>query len=415
MQKECFETTDVGNVNLPVSELVTKVEKIEDTIGFDKLRAEWNELVEASASPCLFLTWEWLFTWWKHLGEDRRLHLVTVRADRELIAIAPLALRPPRFTRLVPFQALEFLGSGIIGSDYLDFIIRQGKEEEACHALTDYLARGKLMLDLTQLQRGSSFAARVATQLQRQDWRLSEGRTNVCPFINLASHSWESYLATLGSKHRYNFSRSLKVLTKQFNMRFEQARSEEQRREALRLLIALHNMRWQDRGCSEAFYTPALLSFHEEFSRLALERGWLRLFVLWFDSKAAASLYGFCHRRTFYFFQHGFDPSYSKQSVGAVAIGLTIKSAIEEGAEEYDLLHGDEPYKFRWARATRELGLLEMYPPGAVGLLYEGTLELSRMARKMARRVLPKTLADRIATGRGLTTIWSERHAATTH
>src|SRR2546427_4482076 len=46
--------------------------------GFEKLREEWNELLQASASNCLFLTWEWLYTWWKHLSEDRRLFIITV-------------------------------------------------------------------------------------------------------------------------------------------------------------------------------------------------------------------------------------------------------------------------------------------------------------------------------------------------
>ena len=82
-------------------------------------------------------------------------------------------------------------------------------------------------------------------------------------------------------------------------------------------------------------------------------------------------------------------------------MGLAIKSAIEEGVDAYDLLHGDEPYKFHWAPAARELGRLELYPPGARGLLYKGTLEVSRATRRMARRVLPQTVADRIVKGSG--------------
>jgi CelD/BcsL family acetyltransferase involved in cellulose biosynthesis len=200
---------------------------------------------------------------------------------------------------------------------------------------------------------------------------------------------------------------------KQFEVRFEQVRSEEQRREALSLLIALHNSRWRNRASSEAFYTADLVSLHDELSRLALEQGWLRLFVLWLDGKPAAALYGFSYHGVFYYFQAGFDPIYGKHSVGLVTMGLAIKSAIEEGVEEYDLLHGDEPYKFHWARAARELGRLELYPPGARGLLYKGALEVSRATRRMARRVLPKTLADRIVLGRALPS-GNGRYAAAT-
>ena len=60
------------------------VEKIEDPAAFAGLREEWSDLLEASASNCLFLTWEWLYTWWEHLGGGRRLCLLTVRRGGQL-------------------------------------------------------------------------------------------------------------------------------------------------------------------------------------------------------------------------------------------------------------------------------------------------------------------------------------------
>src|SRR2546425_5977022 len=93
-----------------MSSVAAVIERIEDLGGFEKLKDEWTELLDASASNCLFLTWEWLYTWWKHLSAGRRLCLLTVRSGGELLAIAPLALRPPQPIRLVPFHSLEFLG-----------------------------------------------------------------------------------------------------------------------------------------------------------------------------------------------------------------------------------------------------------------------------------------------------------------
>lgn len=389
------------------------IERIEDTADFETLRAEWDDLLQQSASDCLFLTWEWLFTWWKHLAAGRTLRLLTLREGGSLTAIAPLTLRPPQLTRITLFRTLEFLGAGMVGSDYLDFIVRIGRERAACRALADNLRHGKLMLELTQLQRRACVAETFAAELTRGGWSLSETKTDVCPFIDLSGHSWSSYLATLGSEHRYNFGRRLKNLRKQFDVRFEQVRSEEERREVLPLLIALHNLRWRNRDFSEAFFTTDLVAFHDELSRLALEQGWLRLFVLRLDGKPAASLYGFSYHGVFYYFQAGFDPFYSRHSVGLVTMGLAIQSAIEEGMHEYDLLHGAESYKFHWAREAHELGRLELYPPGASGWLYKGALEVNRAARRMARRVLPKAVADRLAHGRALS-LGNARYASAT-
>ena len=127
---------------------------------------------------------------------------------------------------------------------------------------------------------------------------------------------------------------------------------------------------------------------------MALARGWLRLFVLRLNGKPAASLYGFRYNGVFYFYQSGFDPAYRKHSVGLVTMALTIKAALEEGAEECDLLHGGEEYKFHWTHAVREIGQLVVYPTRVGGTLYQGAIQFSRGSRRLARRVLPKTLAD---------------------
>ncbi len=366
------------------------VERIADVSGFLSLRDEWSELLEASDSDCLFLTWEWLYTWWKHLAGDRQLSILIVRRDGQLIALAPFCLRPPRLSRLRVLPVLEFLGNGCVGSDYLDFIIRKGCEPEARRALASGLAEQRLALDWTQLRRGRCEAAGVAAELAEKNWSVSETVTNTCPFIPLAGMNWEAYLATLGGEHRYNFHRKWKRLNRDYTVQFEQVHTEEQRWETIDLVIELHNQRWSDRGGSDAFNTPGLIAFHREFSRLALHRGWLRLYVLRLNQQPAACLYGFLYGGTFYFYQSGFDSAYQKQSVGLVSMGLGIQRAIEEGVSEYDLLHGSEAYKSHWSRESRELSRLELYPPGGMGRISRASVELERASRRLARRVISR-------------------------
>jgi CelD/BcsL family acetyltransferase involved in cellulose biosynthesis len=377
--------------------LPCSIELIEEVEGFRRLRPEWNELLSSSPSDSLFLTWEWMFTWWKHLGGRRRLSILALRSGGELIAIAPLALRPPDYGRLELFRSLEFLGTGSAGSDYLDLIVRAGREHLALPALAEYLTRGKVMLDMAQIRTGFSLALEFAEGIEARGWGLSASSTSVCPYIDLVGRSWDSYLAGLGPAHRANLQRRLRHLARSSEVQFREAESETERREFLIQLIDLHHRRRREMGGSEAFHTPALRAFHEEFSALALQRGWLRLYLLRLDSRPAAALYGFRYRRTFYFYQSGFDPAYRKQSVGLVVMGLTIRKALEEGAAEFDLLHGDEGYKSLWARQRRGIGRLEAYPPRARGALQRTVNDAGRGARRLARRAMPRLLADRIA------------------
>ena len=377
------------------------IETVENVADLEKLRGEWDELLQASASNSFFLTWEWLYPWWKHLSGDRKLCLVTLRSGGELIAIAPLAARPRRLVGGLAGRSLEFVGADRVCSDYLDLIIRWGKETEAVEALGEYLGREMLTLEMANLRRTSCLAAALAVELEQRGWSPREQTIGVCPFIPLAGHSWESYLATLGPEHRYNFRRRLKNVTNASQLRFEQARSPAEAQAALAGLVALHNMRWQGRGGgSDAFNRSDLIAFHEEVCRFALDRGWLRLFLMTMNGRPVASLYGFLYNRTFYFVQSGFDPAYGKHSVGLLAMGLAIKSALEEGAEEYDMLRGEEPYKFHWARETRDLGRLDLYPPRLSARLDLHTQSMRRAARTVVRRVLPKTMAERIAIAR---------------
>jgi CelD/BcsL family acetyltransferase involved in cellulose biosynthesis len=356
---------------------------------FYKLRDEWNALLDSSASTCVFLTHEWLSTWWKYLSEGRKLSILSARDDGKLIGILPLAIRAPQYARMMPHVA-EFIGSGVIGSDYLDAIIERGSESEVLPAFAEELRRWGLMIQLSQLRRQNCVVAGLPQLLRQDQWMALETRINVCPFIDLTNHTWETFLTTLGSSQRYNYNRRLRALQKTFDVRLDTIRFPSDADRGLDAVIALHHKRWGSVGASEAFQTPAVVAFHREFVQLAAIRGWLRLLILSLNNAPVAALYGLRYGPTFYFYQSGFDPAYSKQSVGLVMMGLAIKSAIEEGSAEYDLLHGDEEYKFHWAREERELARLEVYPPHARARIYRHAIDFNRAARRMARRMLNK-------------------------
>jgi CelD/BcsL family acetyltransferase involved in cellulose biosynthesis len=124
------------------------------------------------------------------------------------------------------------------------------------------------------------------------------------------------------------------------------------------------------------------VAFHDAFSRLALARGWLRLFTLRVGEAPVAVLYCLRYGTTMHYFQSGFDDAWTRRSVGLVAMGLAIKASFEEGADEYDLLHGDEPYKFQWADRTHILERLELYPAHAFGAFCRRAMAVKRAMRR---------------------------------
>jgi CelD/BcsL family acetyltransferase involved in cellulose biosynthesis len=367
------------------------VHVVTDPAAFAALRPEWDALLAESNEAGVFVSWEWLHTWWKHLGASRSLHVATVRQGGELVALAPFWRRP---RRLFP-ESLELMGTGIVGSDYLDVVTRRGHADAALDSLADHVGELGFPLDLRQLGAGSR-AADLASRLRARGWRRGERASDVCPYLRLEGHDWDSLLGTLGPEHRANVRRRLRKLGEQGAV-LDEARDDASRRAILAALFRLHELRWRGRGGSDAFGGPEVLAFHEEATALALERGWLRLYALRLAGEPVAALYGLRYGGRFSFYQSGFDPAQARSSVGLAILALSIQCALQEGAAEFDLLHGGEGYKFLWAHVTRPLVRIEADPPGVASAARRAAVDTARAARRGVRRLLPDPWAARIA------------------
>src|SRR6185295_10963283 len=139
----------------------------------ESLRAEWNELLVDSSADCLFLTWEWMTSWWRHLKGERLLHVIEVRDKDRLIGLAPFTVSRGR---------LEFMGTGAIGSDYLDLIARRGEEREVVDAVARNVEATRLNLHLSHFLAGS-VVHQLAARLRTSGYRVFNRTINVCPFM----------------------------------------------------------------------------------------------------------------------------------------------------------------------------------------------------------------------------------------
>ena len=361
----------------------THVEVVEQTAGFEALRPLWNGLLRESAANNPFLTWEWLYAWWTKLGDGSRLRLLVVYVGKQIVAIAPLrAVR----SHSPWFSSLEFLGTGFAGSDYLDLIVRSGFEGAAIEAFAESIASQGLALRLSHLPAGS-LAARLAARLEGDGWARRESSVGWCPLIQLAGHSWESYLATRGPAHRANVRRRIRSLLGTFTVQFERVTTDSRRLEMLEALTRFHDRRFDGPRGSTAFQTQDLQAFHRDVTERALDAGWLRMYALVLDGQIAAVMYAFTDDRRFYFYQHGFDERYEKHSLGLVLMALTVRAAIEEGATEFDLLCGEESYKWLWADDKRPLSHVDLFPARLGGWVYQRTIETTSRVRALARRM----------------------------
>ena len=174
------------------------------------------------------------------------------------------------------------------------------------------------------------------------------GRPSVYRSIALDGHTWETYLASMSRNLRGQIGRKLRALERDHEVHFRRTLDPAELSSDMARLFALHQERWRTRG-GTFLDDEGVRAFHADFAAASLERGWLRLWSLELDGEAIAAWYGWHIGGKYLYYQAGFDPAWARYSPGLLLLSHTIRCAIEEGATEYDMLLGDEPYKSRFA------------------------------------------------------------------
>jgi len=329
---------------------------VRTTAELRNLGPEWKELFRRTRCDNVFLSFEWLSEWWTHLGQNDELFVVTVRDDGgRLVALAPLYISlqagPLRIRRL------GFLGDRLVGSDHLDLLVDDACMPTALDCLSGFLSVCREEWDFIELS--DSRADSVALTMFQEKMKgcgmtARRVRSSLCPYISLPQ-STEKYLAGLRPRLRKNLKYYARTLEREGHVEFvavEHARGIES---AFDDLLLLHEARFAQRGRRSAFLNPKVAEFHRAALKRLSEAGLARLYFLELQGKRIAALYGFSTGRTFFYYQSGADPAYSRFSVGILLISSVIQAAIRTGHVEFDFLRGNEPYKQLWATDTHQL------------------------------------------------------------
>jgi CelD/BcsL family acetyltransferase involved in cellulose biosynthesis len=98
----------------------------------------------------------------------------------------------------------------------------------------------------------------------------------------------------------------------------------------------------------------------EKAAPAMIAAGRLWLHTLYVEDSPAAVTIQFPHHDGPQLYNCGFDAAKKEWSPGVVLTFLIIKEAIESGAREFDLLRGQEPYKYRLGARDRGLWMVTL-------------------------------------------------------
>jgi CelD/BcsL family acetyltransferase involved in cellulose biosynthesis len=199
--------------------------------------------------------------------------------------------------------------------------------------------------------------------------------------------SWDAYVASLSQKLRYELRHDERALAARHRIQFHRTLTPDRLEADLDTMLALHRERWKHGRSS---FTPRE-AFHRKFAAIALERGWLRLWILEVDGRPAAARYDFQYAGVHNAYNAGRDPAWRKEGVGLVLRAHSMREAMNEGVSEYRFLRGAESYKTRFR--TEDEGLVTIgiartwlgRRVAQVGDFLKEHPQLRRMAAKVVR------------------------------
>jgi len=373
-----------------------KIQAVRDIQEFSALKDQWNDLLSHSALDNVFLTHEWLYTWWEVFGGESDLLILLCRkeCDNELIGIFP----GYRKVAGIPVKArtIRLLGSEHVTSDFLECIACNGLEEEVYKAFFEYLASNPEFWDaieITDVPELSVFAEFLKRQQIVPAFAVQD-HEKICPFLPLPS-DWEDFLASLSAKTRRNVRYYRNNLGRHANVEVEIITSHERLHEAMPDMIRLHQERKQQVGFAGRFSSESYTQFHDRICERFLPAGRLFLVFLKVNGERVAFYYNFTFNGRVNVYQSGFDIEWSKFSVGALLLGHLIEMSIKDGNKFIDFLRGHEQYKYHWTDQERRLLNFVTYNASLHGSLARVAQQALSGAKSGLKKVLPEGIINK--------------------
>jgi len=330
--------------------------------GWRALGPFWDDLLQHSRADCLFLTWDWMDAWLEVYGDGGEwLVLVAEEADGRLLGIAPMMIDaqgsrvPARWIR-----RLTLLGQKAdTSSEYLDWIILEGREEEVarafCHHLLTQAAHRWDVLEFGIMLASSPVLPVLRCMLGEALWETS---LPAAPFMALPD-TWEEFAAARSSHYRRRYGK----VRQRLPTRRLTAGKDISVADGMAKIRELNLGRWADQGSS--FKTERYCRFHSAVAERMHQKGRLMMVFLELEGAILCGRYDFNYAGKTWCFQGGWSPDWESYSIGRVMMGEIMRCSIELGLKEYDFLAGKASYKDEWATGSRDILSLQAWRPGS--------------------------------------------------
>ena len=340
---------------------------VESNREFLELQTAWNDITENPLQG-----FHWHFGWWQHFGDEYQLQIYCLENNGKVVGIAPFFK-----DRWWGQSRLRFIGSGNVCTDYAD-VITDKKYRQTFINLIANQTQGLAGVELIELEgvddRGPAKA--FAAEYSDVSWDYQK-TIDACWYLTLPD-SWEKFCKAARGSLRRKIRKAEKRL-KSEEVVIRSTADDLDFETAYQTLVELHQLRFKSKGEPGVFADPAFDSFLKRTSETLCREQKAEIIVAYVDSKPLGCHFYLLSDTGPQFYQGGVLTSRMDLEPGHLMFTYAIKKAIANGAQEFDFLRGDEPYKPFWGAVERELFLVRL-----VSKKLKPTL--ANMAYRFARR-----------------------------
>jgi CelD/BcsL family acetyltransferase involved in cellulose biosynthesis len=318
-----------------------QIDVVEHIDGLRALEPEWDALLAVCPDATVFQTFEWYRAWFEGLGQHDpalRLHILTVRREGRLAAVAPLMIRGAAGRRTLMHLSAPF-------ADYHTFLIDPACAPEAHRAIWQAVAETQGawdQLDLDDILPHGCLAAHLHSPCFRERLPAAELQpSSRCWRLDLRDRA---SVAQILQKHEYQVK--LRRLARQGQLVCAHHRDPEQIAARFPLFTAMHQAQWRDRPDGFArFDEPHIAALFRRVAEALSARGRLLLTELSLDGRPAAFFYSFLFGGVYWAYRPCFDVGLARYSPGSVMMYRLVEHLAAEGVRTLDLMRGEHSYK----------------------------------------------------------------------
>ena len=329
-----------------------------DGVGDDALVAEWDALAARDPDATVFQRSRWLRRWESVLGAQRELRTRTFRRDGGLVGVlceTRELLRLPSG----PGELLRLAG----GDEVTDYLGPVAAPEDRAAVADAYIAafagdRGWDEIVLGGLAADTGWSALFADAAARHGLTVVRDDVEaVCPQVDLTG-GLGGYLARLTGRMRNELTRKARKLARDAGSFEIHTYAPSDTPQGIEDFLTQVQSGGDDKAAF--FGRPEMQQWFRALADEYAADATLRVHRLDIGELNAAMTVSLVDARTWGLYNSSFDPTLAALAPGMVLVWELIERAADEGCTTFDLLRGDEPYKYRFGAVDREIRTLTL-------------------------------------------------------